>query len=184
MSKIKVGVKKFYYAVQSVEDTASAAATYDNPVAVPGLRSVGVEVSQETNTLFADDGPYATETGAPEITVSIELAELSLEDQAALLGHTYDSTNKTLTSKTSDSAPYVAIMFAGTTSDGGNRGVKLYKGKFSEPNDDYQTKEENTEWQPQTIEGKFVALKNNSAYKFAQDFASGASMDTFFASVL
>lgn len=184
MSKIKIGVKKFYYAAQTAEDTASTAATYGSPKAIEGLRTVGIEVDQETNTLYADDGPFATDVGAPTIKVSIELAEIPLEDQAALLGHTYDSTNKTLTSKTSDSPPYVAIMFAGTTSDGGNLGVKLFKGKFSEPNDNYQTKEENIEWQPQTIEGEFVALKNNSTYKYVQEFASGASMDTFFSAVL
>lgn len=184
MSKIKVGVKKFYYAAQTAEDTSSTAATYGTPVAIEGLRSVGIETEQETNTLFADDGPFATDVGAPKITVSIELAQLPLQHQAALLGHTYDSTNKTLTSKTSDSPPYVAILFAGTTSDGGALGVKLYKGKFSEPSDNYQTKEEGIEWQSQTIEGEFVALQNNSAYKFVQEFDANDDMTTFFSSVL
>ena len=184
MSKVKIGVKKFYYAKQTTEDTASSAAVYGTPVAVPGLRSVGVDVESETNTLFADDGPYETAVALGEITVSIELAELPLSVQADLLGHTYDSTNNTLVSKSSDNPPNVAIMFSGTTSDGGCRCVKLYKGKFSEPSDEYATKEDSVEYQLQSIEGKFVALKNNSEYKLMQDFASGESTDSFFANVL
>lgn len=184
MAKVKVGVKKFFYAKQTTEDTASSAAVYGTPIAVPGLRSVGVDVASESATIFGDDAPYDTATALGEITVSLELAELPLSVQADLLGHTYDSTNHTLVSKGDDAPPYVAIMFAGTTSDGGNRGVKLYKGKFSEPSDEYATKEENIEFQPQSIEGKFVVLKNNNEYKLQQDFDSGESMDTFFASVL
>ena len=184
MSKVKVGVNKFYYAKQTQEETASAAATYDTPVAVPGLRTVGREVESNTNTIYADNGPFDTDTAMGDITVSLELAELPLDVQADLLGGTYDSTNKKLTRKTSDSAPYVAIMFEGTLADGGKRCVKLYKGKFGIPDDNYATKEENIEFQPETIEGKFVALKNNSVWEDVQDFGSSDSDSAFFASVL
>lgn len=184
MSKVKVGVNKFYYAKQTTEETASAAATYATPVAVPGLRTVGREVESNTNTLYADNGPFDTDTAMGDITVSLELAELPLDVQADLLGGTYDTTNKTLTRKSSDTAPYVAIMFEGTMADGSKRCVKLYKGKFAIPDDNYKTKEENIEWQPETIEGKFVALKNNKEWEFVQDFAAADSDASFFASVL
>lgn len=184
MSKVKVGVNKFYYAKQLTEDTASAAATYDSPVAVPGLRSVSREVESNTNTMYADNGPYETDTAMGDITVSLEMAELPLSVQADLLGCTYDSTNKKLTRKTSDSAPYVAIMFEGNTADGGKRCVKLYKGKFAVPDDSYATKEENIEYQPETLEASFVALKNNQVWEDVQDFGKDDDDSAFFSSVL
>ena len=184
MSKVKVGVNKFYYAKQTAEDTASTAATYATPVAVSGLRTVGRTVESNTNTIYADNGPFDTDSALGDITVSLEMAELPLDVQADLLGGTYDTTNKTITRKSSDSAPYVAIMFEGTMADGSKRCVKLYKGKFAIPDDNYKTKEENVEFQPETIEGKFVALKNNQAWEFVQDFAAADSDATFFSSVL
>ena len=186
MSKVKVGVQKFFYAKQLTADAApSTAATYDTPKAIAGLRSVGVDIEQSQNTLYADDSAFETESGAPEITISLELAQLPLEDQAALLGATYDSTNKILTSKSTDSAPYVCVMFAGTMSDGGYRGVKVFKVKFGIPSDEYATKEEDTEWQPQTIEGKAVVLQNDQRWRILQDFASTETtqLNAFFASV-
>lgn len=183
MSKVKIGVKKFYYARQTQAETSSAPAQYETPIAITGLRSVNVDVEATQNTLYADDMAFETEVGAPDITVSLELAQLPLEDQAKLLGATYDTTNKILTSKSTDSAPYVCVMFSGTMSDGGNRCVKLFKVKFGIPSDEYQTKEEDTEWQPQTIEGKAVVLQNDSRWRILQDFANDESTDAFFASV-
>lgn len=184
MSKVKVGVNKFYYAKQTVEDQADSAATYSSPTAVPGLRTVVRTVESNTNTLYADNGPYDTDSAMGDITVSLELAELPLDVQADLLGGTYDNTNKTITRKSNDTSKYVAIMFEGTMADGSKRCVKLYKGKFGIPDDSYKTKEENIEWQPETIEGKFVALKDTKTWEFVQDFGSADDDSAFFASVL
>lgn len=180
----KIGVRNFHYAKQTTEDTASAAAVYGTPVAVPGLVSIEVTPESNTATLYADDGPYESASSTGAINASITLADVDLSVQADLLGHTYDSSTKTLTKKTTDAAPYVAVMFSFTLANGGTRCVKLFKGKFALPTESGTTKGENVEFQTSDVSASFVQLKNNAAWELVQDFEAGASTDAFFANVL
>lgn len=180
----KIGVSKFYYALQSQEETASAPATYATPVAVPGLTSVNVEVTSNTATLFADNGPYETATSLGDVNLTVNLADLPLSVQRDLLGHTLDTTSNQLDSKASDTPPYVAVMFEFLLGNGSKRCVKLYKGKFAEPADSANTRGENVEFQTSEITAAFVQLKNNGMYKSVKDFAASASTDSWYSAVL
>lgn len=183
----KIGVSNFHYAKQTTEDTGSTAATYGTVVSVPGVTQVDVQVASNTNTLYADNGPFETASSLGEISVTLDLADLPLSVQADLLGHTLDTTAATkpkLTSKSSDVAPYAAIMFEFLMADGSSRCVKLYKGKFGEPNDTATTRGENVEFQTSQITGSFVQLKNNKVYKDVQDFPAGESTAAWYSSVL
>lgn len=178
----KIGISNLHYAVQTTEDTASTAAVYGTPVAVPGMVSADVTPASNTATLYADNGPYETANTLGEITVSLDLADLPLEVQAALLGHTL--TSGQLDSKTDDVAPYVALMFEYLLGSGKKRCVKLYKGRFSEPAESAQTKGENVEFQTNTVEASFVQLKNTKLWKSTKDFDADASTATWYTSVL
>ena len=180
----KIGISKFHYAVQTAEDSATADATYGTAKAVPGLVSIEVTTEAQSNTLYADNGPYETASAMGAVNVSIDLADLPLEVQADLLGHTYDSTNKTLIKKASDNAPYAAILFEFLMGNGVKQAVKLYKGKFSEPAQNGQTKGENVEFGTNSITAQFVQLKgkdgNAGKWEFLQEFAANASTDAFY----
>lgn len=180
----KIGVSNFHYAKQTAEDTASTAATYDTVTAVAGTVSVEVTPSANKSTLYADNGPYETASSLGEINVSLELADLPISVQADLLGHTEDSSTHQLDYKSSDVAPYVAIMFEFLLGNGKKRCVKLYKGKFAEPSENGQTKGENVEFQTSTIEASFVQLKNTGLWKSVKDFDADASTDSWYTSVL
>lgn len=180
----KVGVSNLHYAIQQTEDTATAAATYGTPVAIKGTVNVDVQVASETATLYADNGPYESAAGMGEITVSLELADLELADQAALLGHTVDSQTGQLDKKTTDTAPYVALAFEFLMANGKKRAVKLYKGKFTEPGETGQTKEASPNFQTQSISAAFVQLKNNAMWESVKDFDANAATDSWYASVL
>ena len=181
---IKIGISNFHYAVQTAEESATADATYGTTKAVPGLVSVDVTKESQTNTLYADNGPYEVAETSGAINVTIDLADLPMEVQADLLGHTYDSTNKTLLKKTSDTAPYVAILFEFLMGNSSKRCVKLYKGRFAEPQQQGQTKGENVEFQTSQISASFVALKgkanNAGKWEFDKDFASADSTAGFY----
>lgn len=180
----KIGVSKFYYAKQTTEETASTPATYETPVAIPGLTSVNVETTSNTATLYADNGPYETATSLGDVNLTVNLADLPLSAQADLLGHTLDTTNNQLDSKASDAPPYVAVMFEFLLGNGSKRCVKLYKGKFTEPADSGQTRGENVEFQTSEATAAFVQLKNNGMYKSVKDFTASASTDSWYAAVL
>ena len=178
----KIGVSNVHYALQTTEDTASSPATYGEIKAVPGLVSIEVTPESNTSTLYADNGPYETASSLGAVNVSIDLADLPLDVQADLLGHTYTSGTKTLVKKASDVAPYACLMFEFMLANGDARCVKLYKGKFALPNDSGNTRGENVEFQTSNITASFVQLKNTKEWELVQDITGDTS--SFYASVL
>jgi len=160
-----VGVSNFHYAKQ-LTDTLTGT-TYDAVKKISGVVNLDVKPGSSSATLYADNGPADTATTLGEIAVSIELKELPLEDQAALLGHTLAA--GVMTSKTSDVAPYVAIAFEGLKSNGKKRYVKLLKGMFQEPDDSYKTKDDKVNFQTGKIEGKFIMRTYDEQWKRTAD---------------
>ena len=149
----QVGLKNLYYAEMLTDTTSST--TYDTPTKLAGLISVDISPSSNTNTLYADDGPYEAAESLGSVEVTIEVADLTLAAQAALLGHSVSAGVMTYT--TSDAAPYVALAFESQKANGETRYIKLYKGKFAEPETNHQTKGDSVDFQTATITGTFVA---------------------------
>lgn len=162
-----VGLKNLYYAALS-SDTSSGA-TYDTPVKIAGAVSVDINPSVNFATLYGDDAPFAADSSMSEITVTIESCDLTLEDQAALLGHTVNSTTKQLVAKASDTAPYVALLFEAKKHNGNTRYVKLLKGKFAPTQETMQTKGESVTYTTPRLEGRFVAREYDGAWKRVAD---------------
>ena len=108
----------------------------------------------------------------------METADLPLEDLAALLGHSYNSTDNTVTYAASDAAPYVAILFESERADGGVRFVKLLKGKFADGQETIATKGENVEYTTPQLTGTFVCRQSDGAWKMVADAADAASAAT------
>lgn len=168
-----VGLKNLYYATVTADDTSST--TYGSPTRLAGAISVDINPSNSSATLYGDDAPFATDTSMTDIVVTIEAAEISTANYNALLGHTGG------VAKASDVAPYVALLFESQKHDGQTRYVKLYKGKFAESQETYQTKGESVEFTTPKLEGHFVARQSDGAWKIVQDAAAGDS--TWYSSV-
>ena len=162
-----VGLKNLYYAALS-SDTSSGA-TYGTPVKIAGAVSVDINPSVNFATLYGDDAPFAADSSMSEITVTIESCDLTLEDQAALLGHTVNSTTKQMEAKASDTAPYVALLFEAKKHNGNTRYVKLLKGKFAPTQETMQTKGESVTYTTPRLEGRFVAREYDGAWKRVAD---------------
>lgn len=176
----KVGVSDFHYALLTKDDLTGV--TYGEIKAIPKLVEVSVKASSQTDTLYADNGPAEVASALGEITVDITLADLPLEDQAALLGHTV--ANGVMVSKASDTAPDVAIGFVVTKSNGKKQYVWLLKGQFQLPEESYKTKGERIEFQTQKITGKFVKRVYDDAWRKitdedAQDYQATTGQNWF-----
>lgn len=184
----KVGISKLHYAAISTEDTPTSNPVYGT-IKAPNCGIVSAEVTTDSNkvSLYADNMVWESEVSMGDINLSLDLADLPLEVQADLLGHTYDSTEKTLIKKSSDTAPYVAVGFEFLMAGGKKLAVWLYKGKFSEPNMNGQTKGENTEYQTNETSAIFAALKgagdNTGRWLYAKEFDANAATDSFYTSV-
>lgn len=160
-----VGLAKLYYAVQTKDNENEV--NYEKPVPIKKIIAADIKPSSNSGTLYADDGPCETDTVLGEITFSVEVAELSLEEQAALLGHTVEK--GIMVQKADDVAPYVAVMFESRKSNGKKRYVKLLKGKFQVPEESMKTKDSNINYQTAKLEGKFVMRQHDKAWKYVAD---------------
>ena len=162
----RVGVSNFYYA-KLLTDTTSGT-TYDTPVRIPGLISINITPSSNTNTLYADNGPAEIAESLGEITVEVDLKDLTIAHQADLLGHTV-AADGTMISAATDVAPYVAILFEGLKANGKKKFVKLLKGKFAVPADSYETKKDSVTFQTDKISGKFVIRDFDGKWKYTAE---------------
>lgn len=166
MSKgVLIGVKNLHYAVLKSDD--SNGAIYDTPVKIPGVRTIDVKPSSGVDTLYGDDAPYDIADYLGDIEVTIETAQVDLPDLAALLGHKIEK--GIMEYKSTDVAPYVAILFESVKSNGKNRYVKLLKGKFAEPEDNYQGKDSSVHWNTPSLVGHFVVREYDKAWKRVAD---------------
>lgn len=110
--------------------------------------------------LWADDGVAESDKGVTDYSVSLNVDEVSLENQGKLLGHEYvpatETEPETLDIKNSDSAPYFGTGFYkrrrknGVTS---YTAVWLQKVQFASPAENGETKGETINFQTDTLEG-------------------------------
>lgn len=164
----KIGLKDLHYA-KLLTDPTGGPATYDTPVKIAGAVTATITPNVNSDTFYADDGPMDTVTALGEVEVSIGVGDLPLEVEAALLGQTVDATTGTITKKSTDVAPYVAIGFKSLKSNGKYRYVWLVKGKFREMEENFETKGETVNFQPASIVGAFVRREADSAWKHVTD---------------
>lgn len=155
----RIGCDNLVYALMTTEDTAESAPVYAEPTPAPGVISVNINPNSSQETLFADDGPMETATTLGKIDVEINKAELTPKNKADLLGHQIDD-NGGVVYGDSDVPPWVAIGFRTLKSNGNYRFVWLYKGKFTDPEDNNETKGDSINFQTDTISGQFVKLNN------------------------
>lgn len=183
----QIGLKYIHYAKQltdvAPDGNTAGSATYDTPKKIGNAVSADINPATNTANLYGDDSAVATATSLGEITVTLETTDIPLEDQAILLGHTFDSVTGTMTAKGSDTAPDVAILFESEKHDGGIRCVKLLKGKFAPAQETINTKGENLDYQVPQITGTFVTRQSDGAWKIVKDYAKGADTADWYTSV-
>ena len=162
MSKkqIPIGFDMLYYAIMTDETNE----TYGVPKRLPGAISLNVAPSVNVTNLPGDDITYDTTTSQGPTTVSMGVAEIPVEDRAALLGHSI--VDGGLVEKTSDVAPYVALMFRRKLANSKYRYVVLYKGRFQPSTEDIQTKGETVSYQTPVLQATFIERQTDALWRY------------------
>lgn len=173
-----IGFDKCHYAICTVGTDGTE--TYSTPKAILGAMSCNITPNINSAVLYADDGAYAEASALGAIEMELEVADINLETQAELLGHTYASGK--LTRKSSDIAPYIAIGGRTLLDDGTYRYFWLLKGKFQIPEQSKQTKGENVEFNTPTISGNFLKRNKDSAWIMEAD-ETATDIATWFTAV-
>ncbi|MGM7682657.1 major tail protein [Cytobacillus sp. Hm23] len=162
MSGIIIGLKNIHVAKLTKDDEIEV--TYETPQRLAKAIEAKIKPNVNSSTLYADDGPAATDSSLGEIEVEINIDALSTQVQSFLLGHKVNGEG-VLIKSADDVSPYVALGFSSPTSDGGNKFVWLYKGKFQLPESNYKTKGDSIEYQTPTISAKFIKRAFDNQWK-------------------
>lgn len=155
MSKgVVIGLNNLVYSKLLSDEVGGTVATYETPELIAGAISANINPNTSSETLYADDGPMDVATALGQVQVELNVADLPLEVQAELFGHTIS--NGVLIRKANDTPPWVAIGFKSLKSNGKYRYTWLAKGKFSLPEQKNQTKGDGVTFQTPTTTGSFV----------------------------
>lgn len=160
-----IGLRDVHYALLTSD--GSTGTVYSAPVKIAGAISANINPNTSSATLFADDGPYDSAATLGEISLELNLADVPPTASAAMLGHSYK--NGLLVKKSSDQPPYLAIGYRSLKSNGQYRYTWLYKGKFTDGEQNNQTKGDSIEYQTPTITGAFVKRDFDDAWQIEAD---------------
>lgn len=160
---VPIGLSGLVFAPLLTDDVTSGKATYGPTVKIPGAIAANINPNVSEETLFADDGPYESATSLGKISLELSVADLPLELQAILFGHTYS--NGMLIRKSTDSPIWVAVGFRSLKSNGSYRYTWLSKGKFNLSEQNNQTKGETVAYNTPTASGTFVKRESDDEWE-------------------
>src|SRR5690625_2773472 len=161
-----VGLRDIYFF--PIENDDETGTTYDEGVRIGKAMTANVQPQYNTAELRADDGVAETAESRGITTVDVQTDDISKEAQAVILGKEINN-DGVLIDSDDDKPPYGALAFRSEKANGAYRYVVLYKGKFTPPEENYETKQETPAFQTPTINGRF--LRRNS------DGKHGAQVD-------
>ena len=158
-------LRNIHYALLT-SDTATGV-EYAVPKPLVGAVNAKISPTSSQEKLWADDGVFDIANNLGDISVELELAELPLQAQATLLGHTY--LDGVMTMKATDEPPYLAIGFMSRVSQSRFRFVWLYKGKFGLVQDEYATATDAAAWRNAKLTGTFVRRDYDGEWQVIAD---------------
>lgn len=177
-----IGLRAIVVAKLLTDETDSTP-TYDS--VQPLIGAIDLDVSDnsgEPDAQYYDDGEHDVVLPDPELSGTIELADLPPEKQALLLGYKVDK-NGVVIHNADDKPPYFAWGFKSKKSNGVDRYVWYYKGRCTMPQDKHTTKQKDLNRQTQKLKVTFVKLNstgNARAFVDEDSEAFATAKATFF----
>ncbi len=161
-----IGVENFH-AAKLLTDTAEGA-TFGTPKFLSKSIKIGLTPNFVEGAIECDDSVDEEERMLAYIDVSIEVKQLNSEGIQFLLGHGIDEDGGVVVNK-DDVANEVAMMFdVPLSQNGAKKYVTLFKGKFKDPAEEYETKKrDGITYKTNTIEGRFYPLEYNGDVKYS-----------------
>lgn len=160
-----VNIDKLYLATINKDEIGAGNLIFDKPEYLPGVQQLQAKLKVDTGTLY-EEGKLAEQNSIiTSIDVTIDLGHFSNTQYAKYLGH-HAATGGGVYALEDDSAPYIALLYKYTKSNG-KKGWKIYyKGQLTEPDDSVKQKEGKVDYQNHSVTATFQPLKNNGLWKY------------------
>lgn len=133
---------------------------YDTPFSIPGAVVATVNPNASVDTDYADDGPFFAQNSRGNTELSLEMIDITPENEAKMLGQL--RSNGVTVETDLDQSPYFAfggkILLAGSdeTGDAVYEYFWYSKGKFSVPESGGSTKKDSIEFGHKNLTAQFV----------------------------
>jgi phi13 family phage major tail protein len=152
--KPSVGLRDIYYALVSQDDASAYAA--GTPAYLAPAMTANLAPAVNSETVYADDGPYENMVSEGETAIEMEVTEIPLQQLAEITGTVYDATTASLLDN-GGTPPLVALGFRAKKSNGGYKYYWYFKGKFTKPAEDKQSDSDTPNIKPAKL--TYTALK-------------------------
>lgn len=148
-NQVKFGLSNVHYALWD-----DAKSKYSTPVAVKGAVNLSMDPEGDSNTFFADNGPFWTSSTNGGYTGSLEIAASEKQMLVDLLGYELDDNGKLVEFTDSDPKEF-ALLFE-VDGDPKRTRLAMYSVKLSRPSGEHSTTEDTKE--PETETFDFTAI--------------------------
>ena len=165
-------------------DVAGGSTTYDTPFAISKkLIKVGVKNKGSMEPQYADDSTVDIYTEDGDIDLSIDFTDLTVDEQALIMGQTMVAGVRTPNPAT-DVRPYWCVMWKSKKRNLAYKYYKILKVMFSEMDEEFATKEDKTQPQTDSISGTGIQRLSDGLRKRIADadsttYIAGTGTDWF-----
>ena len=160
--KPSVGLRDLYYALVTQDDASAYAA--GTPAYLAPAVTANLAPAVNTETIYADDGPFENIVSEGATEIEMEVTEIPLQQLAQITGVVYDPTTGAMLDN-GGTPPEVALGFRAKKSNGSYKYYWFLKGKFTKPSEEKQSDSDTPN--PKMAKLKFTALK--TVYQWTMD---------------
>jgi len=160
-----IGIDKAYFAKFLDE----AAETYDVPFALDPIQTFSVEPQVSSASQYGDNIAIETASAMGNIEGTVTFTGLTPAIEAEILGHQYEEKDRRVIKSASDIAPMGAFLYRRMKADGSYRYKVFYRGRFSLPNEETNTKEAEIDFQGVEMGITFVPRLSDQVFEMSID---------------
>jgi len=155
-------------------DVAGGATTYDTPVAITKkLIKIGVKNKTVLDPQYADDQTVDVIVEDGDITIDIDITDLTEDEKALIFGQTMAAGVRTPNPAT-DVRPYFCVSWKSKKRNLAYKYYKVLKVIFSEPDEDFETKKDKAAPQTDKISGTGIQRLSDGLRKRIADADSAS----------
>lgn len=162
-----VNISKLYAAHLLTEEVGSI--TFDTPKYLEGVKELGIKPKQNSDPYYHEGRKIFDEQTLEDIAVTINITDLSDEDECYVMGHTLAKTGG-IVKNDNDIAPTLAFLYEAEKAQGIKQYGILYAGTCGLGDEDIKDKEGKTNFQTKQIQASFRPLVDGRwQYKVSSD---------------
>ncbi|OPX47900.1 major tail protein [Clostridium thermobutyricum] len=162
-----VNISKLYAAHLKTETLEKI--DFDTPRYLEGVKQLGIKPKQNSDDYYHEGRKVLTEQTLEDITVTINITDLTDEDECYLMGHKLAKTGGFIRNG-NDIAPTVAFLYEADKAQGVKQYGILYAGTCGLGDETIKDQEGKTNYQSKQIQASFRPLINGKwQYKVSSD---------------